>query len=61
MAQVKQMPLKTFIEEYGVPRATIYRLIYSVGFPAFKIGRNVYIDIPRYEEWREKYRVGGRR
>ncbi len=63
---MKQMPLSRFIEEYGIPRSNVERLIHSRGFPAYKLGGRWYVDINQFEKWREiehskqyKYAKGG--
>jgi|APSaa5957512622_1039677.scaffolds.fasta_scaffold343351_1 hypothetical protein len=48
-----QMSLPNFIKEYGIPRSSLERLIYSKEFPAYKIKGRWYIDIAKYEKWRE--------
>lgn len=50
---MKQMSLSKFIQEYGFSRTTMWRLINSSGFPAYKLGGRWYVDIPAYEKWRE--------
>jgi hypothetical protein len=51
---MKMMQLKHFREEYDIPENTVMDLIYSKGFPAYKIGRRWYVDIPAFLKWREK-------
>ena len=50
---MKQMQLKQFCAEYGMTSRTVERLIYSNGFPAYKVGGKWYIDIEKYDRWRE--------
>jgi hypothetical protein len=50
---MQQMSLPMFIKEYGIPRSSIERLIYSREFPAYKLRGRWYIDIAMYEKWRE--------
>ena len=50
---MKQIPLPQFIQEYGIPRTNVERLIHSHGFPAYKLGGRWYVDILQYEKWRE--------
>ncbi len=52
MAEVKQVDLKTFRAMYGIPENTVLRWIHLKGFPAYKQGRKWYIDIDKYEKWR---------
>ena len=52
----RQLSLRHFCEQYEVAERTAHRWIRTVGFPAYKIMGKWYIDIVKYEEWREKYR-----
>lgn len=53
MAEKKMMRLKNFCEEYDIPRQTALDMIYSAGFPAYKMGARWYVDIPKFLKWRE--------
>lgn len=54
MPDVKQMSLPKFIEIYDMPRVSIYQLIHTHGFPAYKLGGRWYVDIQAFEKWREE-------
>lgn len=38
----------------GVGRSKIYELAHSAGFPAISIGRRIYINAQKLNEWVEK-------
>lgn len=54
MAEIRQMNLKTFREAYDIPEDTALRWVHSKGFPAYKLGHKWYVDIKKFEKWREK-------
>lgn len=54
MAELKQMRLSTFAKMYDIPRSTAHELIHTKGFPAYKIYGRWYVDIEKYEKWREQ-------
>ena len=49
----QQMRLTTFCAEYDIPKNSALLWVHSKGFPAFKLGRQWYVDIPEYYKWRE--------
>ena len=49
---MKMMKLSTFCKEYDMPRTTAVELVHSSGFPAYKLGKCWYVDIPAFEKWR---------
>lgn len=49
----RQIDLKTFRDMYGISEDTVVRWVHSKGFPAYKQGRKWYVDIAKYESWRE--------
>lgn len=51
--QQKQISLRNFIKEFGVPRSTAVRMIRTKGFPSYKVLGRWYIDLPQYYKWRE--------
>lgn len=51
---MKMMKLSTFCAEYGIPRTSALEMVHSHGFPAYKLGSRWYVDIPKFEAWREK-------
>ena len=53
MEDVRQVDLKTFRKMYGIPENTIERWIHMKGFPAYKQGHKLYVDIREYEKWRK--------
>lgn len=54
MAKMKMMRLSTFCEEYDMPRTTVTDLVHSSDFPAYKLGKCWYVDVPAFEKWREE-------
>lgn len=50
----QMMTLKDFREAYGMPENTVRELIYAKGFPAYKLGKRWYVDIPEFNKWRKK-------
>lgn len=53
----KQMRLKTFCAEFDVPYTTAIEWVHSHGFPAYKLGKGWYIDIPDYYKWRRTMHI----
>ena len=52
--EVRQVDLKTFRAMYGIPENTAERWIHSKkGFPAYKLGHKWYVDVKKFEKWRE--------
>ena len=51
---MKQMQLSHFCTEYDIKPNTARQMIHSKGFPAYKIGGKWYVDIAKYEEWRDQ-------
>ena len=49
----KQLRLSSFCKEFDIPKNTALLWIHSRDFPAYKIGKCWYIDLPKYYEWRE--------
>ena len=56
MTEMKQMSLVKFMAEYGMNRTTTLKLINRkmAPIPAFKLGGQWYVDIPKFEKWREE-------
>jgi hypothetical protein len=52
MPDVKQLSLPQFIKEYNMPRVSVYQLIHTHGFPAYKLGGRWYVSVPEFEKWR---------
>lgn len=50
----QQMRLSTFCEEFEIPKNTVKLWIHSKDFPAYKIGKCWYVDIPQFYAWRTK-------
>lgn len=50
---VRQVDLLAFRRMYGIPENTVLRWIHSKGFPAYKLGHKWYVDIQKFEKWRE--------
>lgn len=48
-----QVNLKEFREMFGIPQETVKKYIHSKGFPAFKQCGKWYVDLKKYEKWRE--------
>lgn len=59
MPEVKQMDLKTFREVYGIAEDTVLRWVHSKHFPAYKLGHKWYVDIKKFEKWREMEHSNG--
>ena len=53
----KQIKLKTFCEEYDMPRTTVMEMIHRRDFPSYKLGGRWYVDEERYLKWREMYNL----
>ena len=53
MPEVRQVDLKTFRQMYGIPENTVERWIHTRSFPAYKQGHKWYVDVRKYEKWRE--------
>lgn len=53
MKTIRQMTLKTFKATYDIPEDTALRWVHTKGFPAYKLGRKWYVDIKKFEKWRE--------
>lgn len=51
---MRQIRLTRFCEEFDMPRTTVFEHIYAKRFPAYKIGKNWYVDVPEFLKWREK-------
>lgn len=49
----QQMKLKTFCDEFDIPRTTVLKWVHSEGFPAYNLCGRWYIDIDKYIRWRE--------
>ena len=54
MMEKKMMKLAHFCAEYDIPRTSALEMVYSAGFPAYKLGERWYVDIPAFLKWREK-------
>ena len=50
----RMMKLPKFCSVYDIPKTNVIRWIYSKKFPAYKLGKNWFIDIKKFEQWREK-------
>ena len=53
----KQMRLNTFCKEFDIPKNTVLLWVHSKNFPAYKIGKCWYVDIPKYYKWREEEHI----
>lgn len=51
----KQLKLKSFCEEYDIPRSTALKWIHSDEFPAYNLLGHWYVDIEEFYKWRTKY------
>ena len=51
---IKQMRLTTFCKEFDIPKNTALQWIHSKGFPAYKMGKCWYIDLPEFFAWRDR-------
>ncbi len=49
----KMMRIKAFCQAYDLPYTTAIQLVHSKDFPAYKLGRSWYVDIPEFLKWRE--------
>lgn len=49
----KQLKLKSFCEEFDIPRNTVLKWIHSDSFPGYNLCGHWYIDIPAFYKWRE--------
>lgn len=47
----KNLTVKELMEYMGVSRATAYELVNSEGFPAFKIGKKILVNVDLLKEW----------
>ncbi len=53
-ADMRQIRLTRFCEEFDMPKTTVLAHIYEKHFPAYKIGKNWYVDVAEFLKWREK-------
>lgn len=55
MPNLKQISLVDFMAEYGMKRTCTLKLINRRDnpLPAYKLGGQWYVDIPKFEAWRE--------
>ena len=51
--KILQADLKTFRELYCIPENTVREWVHTKSFPAYKLGSKWYVDIKRFEKWRE--------
>lgn len=51
--EIRQVNLATFREIYGIPEDTVLRWVHTKNFPAYKQGNRWYVDVKKYEKWRE--------
>ena len=51
MPQKKNMSVEEFRVYMGIGRATAYELVNSDGFPSFRIGKKILINVDALEEW----------
>lgn len=51
---MKQMKLKTFCEYYDIPRTTALQWVHTKGFPAYNLCGRWYVDIDKFNKWRER-------
>ena len=52
-SNLKQMKLKTFCEEFDIPRTTALKWAHADDFPAYNLCGHWYVDINQYYKWRE--------
>ena len=50
----KQMKLSHFCESYDIPKSTALLWVHSANFPAYNLCSRWYVDIEKYEIWREQ-------
>ena len=50
----KQMKLKTFCEQFDIPRTTVLQWVHGSNFPAYNLCGRWYVDIDKFLHWREK-------
>lgn len=44
-----------FCEQYDIPKVTVMKWIYnkSEHFPAYKLGKHWYVDMKKFQQWRD--------
>lgn len=52
-----QMKLRTFCENFDIPRTTALKWVHSAGFPAYNLCGHWYVDIPKFYEWRNSEHI----
>ncbi len=51
MPEKKNMSVEEFRVYMGIGRATAYELVNSAGFPSFRIGKKILINVDALQDW----------
>lgn len=51
MNEKKTLTVEETMKYLGISRSTIYELVNSKGFPSFRIGKKILVNVDALEEW----------
>ena len=51
MNEKKNLTVEETMKYLGVSRSTIYELVNSKGFPSFRIGKKILVNVDALQEW----------